>query len=535
MSSRLLIVSFSVCPAPDRHGVQLVNVLKALAPRYTVDVLTLRAGMMAFQERFMKTRMLRVPVVGTLPEQVEAFRRAIRRQLEGEEYDVIHLRSAWGGRAVLAGGLGAKLVYEIARSTEGEPRAANAQLADALAAEEQVCVGRAALILAPTEAARAHLAARGMGDKVVVVPPGVDVDHFDWEPPAESEAPRVLYAGQIAGGRGVRLLLRAMAKVRRRRPVKLVLAGAVEEGFQPILDEAIFEAGLGAEEVERLGAIDHDDMPRVIARATVCVAPATPDAAERPLASFPTKLLEYMACKRPVVAPRRPPVTEIVSDGENGLLFNNGDDADLARALEKVLDDRALRERLSEAGYERVRRDHPASATRRRILEAYARLLPSSSWAPPSPAVTPIDALPSSPDTTTSRRTLPADETESSPTGRFVVPDKSRVIDGRAEGERSGEIVIEQLSPSPTMQALLDAVANEESPIVIEIDALSEEDELEDALSDAFGDATLTNPVAWPLPDNETAPLPIARPGFGSDEPDEKTQPGPLRPRKSSG
>ena len=65
MSSRLLIVSFSVCPAPDRHGVQLVNVLKALAPRYTVDVLTLRAGTMPFQERFMKTRMLRVPVVGT--------------------------------------------------------------------------------------------------------------------------------------------------------------------------------------------------------------------------------------------------------------------------------------------------------------------------------------------------------------------------------------------------------------------------------------------------------------------------------------
>src|SRR6478609_5254530 len=123
LSSKLLIVSFSVCPAPDRHGVQLLNVLKALAPRYSVDVLTLRAGTMPFQERFMKTRMLRVPVVGPLPEQVDMFRRAIRRQLEGEEYDVVHLRSAWGGQAVLSGIQSGRFVYEVARSTEGEPRA----------------------------------------------------------------------------------------------------------------------------------------------------------------------------------------------------------------------------------------------------------------------------------------------------------------------------------------------------------------------------------------------------------------------------
>src|SRR5258707_13799502 len=142
LSSKLLIVWFSVCPAPDRHGVQLLIVLKALAPRYTVDVLTLRTGTMPFQERFMKTRMLRVPVVGRLGEQVDMFRRAIRRQLEGEDYDVVHLRSAWGARAVLAGTSG-RLVYEVARSTEGEPRAADASLSEALAAEELECLARA--------------------------------------------------------------------------------------------------------------------------------------------------------------------------------------------------------------------------------------------------------------------------------------------------------------------------------------------------------------------------------------------------------
>src|SRR5207253_9982232 len=99
---RTLVVSFSVCPAPDRHGVALLNLLKALAPRQTVDVLSVRGGDLPYVERLHRARMLRVPVgTGPLAEQLEAFRRAVRRQLEGEEYDVVHLRTAWGASAAL--------------------------------------------------------------------------------------------------------------------------------------------------------------------------------------------------------------------------------------------------------------------------------------------------------------------------------------------------------------------------------------------------------------------------------------------------
>jgi glycosyltransferase involved in cell wall biosynthesis len=508
LSSKLLIVSFSVCPAPDRHGVQLLNVLKALAPRYTVDVLTIRAGTMPFQERFMKTRMLRVPVVGALPEKVDAFRRAIRRQLEGEEYDVIHLRSAWGGRAALAGTTG-KLVYEIARSPEGEPRAADAALSEALADEEQMCLERSDLILAPSETARDTLTTRGLGGRVEVVPPGVDIDQFDWEPTAPVDRiPRVLYAGRIGGGRGVRTLLRAVQMVRRRRPVKLVLAGSVDEGFATLLDEAIADAGLG-DDVERLGAIDHDDMPRVIAQSTVCVAPAAPDS-ERPLASFPTKVLEYMACRRAVVAPRRPALQEVITDGQDGLLFSPGEEMDLARNLGRLLDDATLRERLAEAGYDRVRARHPASATRRRLLEAYARLLPPSQWAPPAPAVTPIDALPSRPDTTTSRRPMPS-----------TVP-----LDGRATGEKSGEIHITR--PAAEQPVVAGEIVVDE--IVIEIEApLPGEDLLRDALEEAFRDEDKDDRDTGKFV-AITSPL-----GFDDDNADEKTKQRPLRPKKTSG
>jgi glycosyltransferase involved in cell wall biosynthesis len=535
LSSRLLIVSFSVCPAPDRHGVQLVNVLKALAPRYAVDVLTLRAGMMPFQERFMKTRMLRVPVVGSLGEQVEMFRRAIRRQLEGEEYDVVHLRSAWGGLAVLAGASG-KLVYEVARSTEGEPRAADAGLSLELAAEEQLCLERADLVLVPTQSARESLVARGLGRHVQVVPPGVDVDHFDWEPSqltqlaprsgatTSNDVPRVLYSGQIAGGRGVRLLMRALARVKQQRPVKLVLAGAIDDGFGPILDDARLETGLDDGDIERLGPIEHDDMPRVIAQATVCVAPSAPGE-ERPLASFPTKLLEYLACRRAVVAPRRPAVEELITDGETGLLFEPGDDADLARAIGRLLDDPAERERIAEAGYERVRAQQPASATRRRLLEAYAQLLPPSSWTPPTPAMSPIDALPSHPDTTTARRPMPPET----------------MFDSRVSSERSGEIHIGEPPPTPPVPE----VGGE---IVIEIDADFGELDVEPAGlvrraaadGDVPADDVYLDDAALEDAFNQTfgahdAPAEAPVLGFADESADEKTAPRPLRPKNPSG
>ena len=63
-------------------------------------------------------------------------------------------------------------------------------------------------------------------------------------------------------------------------------------------------------------------------------------------------LLEVQALGTPVVCTNVCGNPEVISDGENGLLVPPGDDQTLARALEKLLADRALRERLSIRGVE---------------------------------------------------------------------------------------------------------------------------------------------------------------------------------------
>ncbi len=503
-------MSFSVCPAPDRHGVALLNVLKALAPRYRVDVLTLRtvSDELPFVERFMRTRMLRVPVgSGTLVEQVDAFERAVRRQLEGEEYDLVHLRSAWGASAVLEGTLPPmRLVYEVARSTEGQPRAADAEVQARLSNEERACLSRADLILVPSEAARQTLVQRYLGDRVAVVTPGVDVDHFDWEPSisndVEEPAPvaRVLYVGRIAAGRGVRLLIRAVAALRHTRRLKLVLAGPVEEAFSRILDEALVRAGLSGDDVERLPPISHEDVPRLLATASICVAPASPDENDRPLAGFPTKILEYMACRRAVVAPRRGSVEEVISDGEHGLLFTPGDADSLALQLARLLDNPELRDRLAASGYARVRALFPASATRRQLLAAYARLAPPSGWTAPTQVPAPLDAFPAHSDTTTARRPKLAS-------------------DGRARGDRSGEIIIRDPAEVPLV-----------TPAQVLVDATVDPTDFEIVVD------------APDLPDPKTAPVALPTANEPQSEPrseeDEATHPhaqGPLHRGTPSG
>jgi hypothetical protein len=162
--------------------------------------------------------------------------------------------------------------------------------------------------------------------------------------------------------------------------------------------------------------------------------------------------------------------------------------------------------------------------------------LPSSSWTPPSAAVSPIDALPSHPDTTTARRPVPELLLGDITTARHRI---APPIDGRAEGERSGEIIIDPVTqPSAPIEP---RYAVEPAPIVIEIDALTEEDMLNEALDEAFAAAAMTQDfvAAGPvlgLDAADTAAIDLrVVPGFDSDGPDDKTQPGPLRPRKSSG
>ncbi len=375
---RVLVVSFSVVPDPSRQGVEIETVLKALAPRLQVDVLTIRTADMGYVERYRRTRMLRVPVgSGARLEQVEAFRRAVRRQLEGAEYDLIHFRSAYGGVPVceLREYLDCKLVFEVALSSSTERGRVSQKVLDGLVAEEEYCLARADLLIVRSQSAADALAAKGLDCPVAVVPPGVDIDTFDWEPATPHTTHRIVHVGRLGPGRGIRNLLEAFRELLEYSEANLTLVGGVDEIFANYLDDAVARLGL-TPHVTLLGEVEHEEIPRILAMADVCVCPWSPND-EHPLYGYPIKLFEYMACRRAVIAMDEPVIRELLGPRPPVKLVAPENAADLASAMLQLLADAKANSRLAEDGYNLARSQFSASAARRALLTAYEKLFPT--------------------------------------------------------------------------------------------------------------------------------------------------------------
>jgi glycosyltransferase involved in cell wall biosynthesis len=86
---------------------------------------------------------------------------------------------------------------------------------------------------------------------------------------------------------------------------------------------------------------------------------------------FGLVLLECMAAGRPVIASRVGGIPEVVADGETGILVPPGDAAELARAMERLIADHALRESMGETAMKRSR-SFTADAVVPRIESIYS-------------------------------------------------------------------------------------------------------------------------------------------------------------------
>jgi glycosyltransferase involved in cell wall biosynthesis len=185
-------------------------------------------------------------------------------------------------------------------------------------------VARARLVLACSEWVRAELARNGIDSVCVGRPAELPRDGFARAP---AELPTFAYVGRLSREKGVALLLESFARVRKRVPAALRIAGDGPE--RPGLERRAAELGLGRD-VTFEGALDRGGVDGVLAGAWALVAPS--------LWAEPLGIVALEAIVRgvPVIASSTGGFAETVEPGVSGTLFANGDGDALARCLEAV-------------------------------------------------------------------------------------------------------------------------------------------------------------------------------------------------------
>jgi glycosyltransferase involved in cell wall biosynthesis len=200
---------------------------------------------------------------------------------------------------------------------------------------------------------------------VTVTPMPVDVELFAaGRATAKSSPPRILYAGNLVGAKGVDVLLHAHA-VLRHRGVSCRLKILGEGPAKNTLERLAGELGT-ASDIDWSPFVPQDRMPAEYGASLVTVLPSRGQAEGLGLT-----LVEALLSGSAVVATPAGGIPEVVQDGETGLLARDGDPEDLANKLARVLEDAALRDRLVATGTARVRDTYSPAAAARRFLALY--------------------------------------------------------------------------------------------------------------------------------------------------------------------
>jgi len=169
---------------------------------------------------------------------------------------------------------------------------------------------------------------------------------------------RLLFVGWLERDKGIFELLDACRHLLGTRQFTLDVVG---EGHASIeARELVARHGL-TEVVHFLGWLQPKDLERVFTTADVFVLPSWAE-------GLPNAMIEAMAARLAVVVTRVGAIPDVIADHYSGLLVAARDPASLRHALQEIIDDTDLRERLAAEAYEIALRDFGVEAAVDKII-----------------------------------------------------------------------------------------------------------------------------------------------------------------------
>ncbi|WP_298752973.1 glycosyltransferase family 4 protein [uncultured Serinicoccus sp.] len=315
---------------------------------------------------------------------IDRYATALTRLAQRQQPFVLHAASNyWNGLATVeaARRLGLPSLYEVRglwEVTRGsrDPEMMGGELFRFMARMETDAAQQATRVIAITRALKDELVRRGVpAEKIDVVPNGVDTARFL---PVERDSELasrlglagktvIGYVGSVLDYEGIDLLLDAAAQLRGERD---------DIGFLIVGDGAELQQFRQRVQRERLedivrftGRVPHAEVESYYSVIDICPFPRLP----LPVCEMvsPLKPFEAMAMGKTVIASDVAALSEIVTDGENGLLHVKGDAESLTRVLRRALDDAQLRAGVAGRGLAWVRQHRDWNIIAGRVSSVY--------------------------------------------------------------------------------------------------------------------------------------------------------------------
>src|SRR6266496_31403 len=243
---------------------------------------------------------------------------------------------------------------------------------------ERLNLAVAARIFVVSAVERRNLLSCGIPDeKIVVNPNGVDPEKF--QPGIGGAAVRrelgvaehetlAGFVGTFGPWHGVLTLAEAITLLPDDSGVRFMLVGAgrIRDEVERIIRHAGKE-----QQVVFAGHVDHERVPVLLDACDILLSPHVPLEDGSEFFGSPTKLFEYMAMGKGIIASRLGQIADVLVDEETALLVEPGNARQLSEAILRLNGGRELRERMGAAARRIVVAQHTWSHNAQRVLDEY--------------------------------------------------------------------------------------------------------------------------------------------------------------------
>jgi glycosyltransferase involved in cell wall biosynthesis len=243
---------------------------------------------------------------------------------------------------------------------------------------ERLNLAAAARIFVVSEVERRNLLRVGVEDeRIVVNPNGVDAERFQpgiggararEELGIKEDETLVGFVGTFGPWHGVLALAEAIKLMPEQARVRFLLVGS---GVLRGEVERILREANAVQRVILTGAVEHGRVPALLDACDVLASPHVPLEDGSEFFGSPTKLFEYMAMGKGIVASRLGQIGDVLADEETALLVEPGDARELSEAILRLTNSKQLRERLGAAARREAIARHTWTHNAARVLGAY--------------------------------------------------------------------------------------------------------------------------------------------------------------------